>query len=131
MSTFLSPTENLHFDYSLPVINGWLLVSIKAARRYDCYVYRKWLELDPNGAIPEKHLGLDEPYAEGDGPTVVAPAPVEEEIEQEIERWRQENELREFAEEQLRLVKEQEVLEEEEFVQGSNAYRELRSNEMV
>lgn len=113
------------------MINGWLLVSIKAARRYDCYVYRKWLELDPNGAIPEKHLGLDEPYAEGDGPTVVAPAPVEEEIEQEIERWRQENELREIAEEQLRLVKEQEVLEEEEFVQGSNAYRELRSNEMV
>jgi hypothetical protein len=51
-----------------------------AARRSDCYYYRKCCELNPE-AEPVRHWGLDISYNEGQGPPVVfLPAAIEEAI---------------------------------------------------
>jgi hypothetical protein len=96
-----------------------------AARRSDCYYYRKCCELNPE-AEPVKHWGLDIPYNEGKGPHVVMPEAIEEAIEAQVQLWREEAAVRAEQEGVRQFELEQAALEEDEVRLERQTYREQR-----
>jgi hypothetical protein len=96
-----------------------------AARRSDCYYYRKCYELNPE-AEPVRHWGLDISYNEGRGPPVLLPAAIEEAIVVQVQLWREEVAIRAEQEGARQLELEQAALEEEEARLDVQTYREQR-----
>jgi hypothetical protein len=96
-----------------------------AARRYDCYVYRKHCTLGRK-ADPQCNFGSDAPYQLGLGPPILVPPEVEESIEAEIQQWKREAEMRAEQERARKLALAQEAVVEKEAMQERQAYREQR-----
>jgi hypothetical protein len=97
-----------------------------AARRYDCYHYRKFLALNPQ-AVPQKHWGLDDPYQQGQGPSITFPQYIEEAIQKQVQKWKEAVAKRAESKREPQAALEQEaMMEEEEVVRDRETCRDQR-----
>jgi hypothetical protein len=99
-----------------------------AARRYDCFVYRKCCAMDPtNENVPKAiHCCLDFPYKPEEAPQVLIPEDVGRGIEERVIQWKTEAVIWAEKKRFKQLALEHRAMEVEEAGLERQSYREQR-----